>query len=72
MWTTGYLQDGSDIIIQVYKYSDVMVVQETSTEENIEAFAEVFSGHSVPKRIRSGNGPPFNGRDSHLLMRYHK
>ena len=42
----------------------------TSAEDNIQVFSKVFSRHSIPKRLHSDNGAPFNGKDSHLLQKY--
>ena len=47
--------------------SKVTIINGTSTEQNIKAFTDVFTRHGVPEVIRSNNGPPFNGNDSHLL-----
>ena len=52
------------------RYPEVAVVKSTSAEDNIQAFAEVFSRHGIPRRLHSENGTPFNGKDSHLLQKY--
>ena len=45
-------------------------VKRTSTEGNIDAFKEVFTRHGAPRVLRTNNGPPFNGKGSHLLKLY--
>ena len=50
----------------------VIGVKGTSADNNIEAFSQVFARHGVPRLLRSDNGAPFNGRESHLLARYLK
>ena len=71
----GPTQEGNHILVIIdglTRYPEVVVVKGTSAEDNIHAFSEVFSRHGLPKRLRSDNGPPFNGKDSHLLQRYFK
>ena len=46
------------------------IVKSTSTDDNIQAFTEIFSRHGIPDRLHSDNGAPFNGKDSHLLQQY--
>ena len=68
----GPTQFGDHILVVMdglTRYPEAVVVQGTSAEDNIHAFSKIFSRHGVQK-FYSDNGPPFNGRDSHLLQQY--
>ena len=54
----------------ITRYTEVAVVKGPSAKDKIQAFAELFSRHGVPRRLHSNNGAPFNGKDSHLLQKY--
>ena len=41
-------------------------------EANKAAFEEVFARHKNPAEICSDNGPPFNGKDDHILQEYYR
>ena len=69
----GPTQDGWHILVVfdgLTRYPKVVVVKSTSADDNIKAFAEIFSRHGVPDRLHTDNGAPFNGKDSHLLQHY--
>ena len=38
----------------------------------MEALDEIFARHGTPRVLRSDNGAPFNGKESHLLKLYLK
>ena len=66
----GPTQDGHHILVIIdglTRYPEVSVVKGMGAEDNIQAFSEVFSRHSVPRRLHSDNSALFNGKDSHLL-----
>ena len=78
-WSTLYTdhwgptRDNKHILVVIdatTKYPEAVQVKGTSAENNIQAFSDIFSRHGVPKFIRSDNGAPFNGKDSHLLQVY--
>ena len=52
------------------RHPEVNIVKGTSANDNIQAFAEIFSGHGVPDKLHSANGAPFKGEDSHRLQQY--
>ena len=54
------------------KYPEVVRIQGPSTDDNIDGYVQVFARHGVPRLLRSDNGAPFNGKESHLLTRYLK
>ena len=54
------------------KYPEVIRVKGTSADDNLDGFAQVFARHGVPRLLRSDNGAPFNGKESHLLTKYLK
>ena len=58
------------IIDYLTKYPVVKRVPSTGGLDNIIAFDEVFKMLGYPKVLRSDNGAPFNGTDSHNLQRY--
>lgn len=60
------------VIDELSRYPEVEVVKSTGAEENIEAFDNIFARHGFCKQLKTDNGPPFNGKDSHLLQRYFK
>ena len=69
----GPTRDGKHILVIIdalTRYVEVMVVDGTSAEANIHAFSEVFSRHGFPVKLHSDGGPPFNGKDTHLLQQY--
>ena len=69
----GPTRDGLHILVVIdglTRYPKVAIIKGTSADDNIQAFAENFSGHGVPNRLHSDNGAPFNGKDSHLLQQY--
>ena len=69
----GPSQDGQHILVVIdglTRYPKVVVSKSTSADDNILAFAEIFSRHGVPNRLHSSNGAPFNGKDSRLLQQY--
>ena len=69
----GPSQDGQHILVVIdglTRYPEVVVSKSTSADDNILAFAEIFSRHGVPNRLHSNNGAPFNGKDSRLLQQY--
>ena len=81
LWETVYVdhwgptRDGEHMLVFIdafSKYPEVIGVMGTSADDNIEAFAQVFARHGVPRLLRSDNGAPFNGKESHLLTRYLK
>ena len=66
----GPLPDGSQrhiLVIQDYltKYPEAVVVKNTAAEANIKALEEVFGRHGYPSKLRTDNGPPWNGNESH-------
>ena len=46
------------------------MVSGTGADANIEAFGEVFSRHGFRDTLKTDNGPPLNGMESHLLEQY--
>ena len=58
------------VIDQLTKYLEVATVKSTSAKDNIPIFDQVFKRHGYPRSLLSDNGPPFNGRDTHLFQRY--
>ena len=69
----GPTQDGLHILVVIdslTRYPEVVVVKGTSTDDNFQAFTEIFRRHGVPDRLHSDNNAPFNGKDSHLLQQY--
>ena len=60
------------VIDELSRYPEVIVVKGTGAEENIEAFDSIFSRHGYCERLKTDNGPPFNGNENHLLQRYFK
>ena len=78
-WSTLYAdhwgptQDGLHLLVVIdglTRYPEVAVVNGTGADDNIRAFADIFSRHGVPKRLHSNNGAPFNGKGSHQLQQY--
>ena len=78
-WTKVYCDhwgptaDGKHMLVFIdalSRYPEVITVRGTSAEDNILAFAEVFARHGYPQYLHSDNGPPFNGKESHLLQQY--
>ena len=72
-WSTLYAdhwgptQDGLHLLVVIdglTRYPEVAVVNGTGADDNIRAFADIFSRHGVPKRLHSDNGAPFNGKGS--------
>ena len=58
------------IIDALTRYPEVITVKGTSAHDNIHAFAEAFARHGTPQVLRSDNGAPFNGNDTHLLQKW--
>ena len=79
LWETVYVdhwgptREGEHMLVFIdafSKYPEVLRVKGTSADDNIDGFAQVFARHGVPRLIRSDNGAPFNGKESHLLTKY--
>ena len=71
----GPTKDGSHILVVIdtlTRYPEVEVVKGTGADNNIHAFSRIFTRHGYPRILHSDNGPPFNGKESHLLQRYFK
>ena len=73
----GPLPDGSGrhiLVLQDYltKYPEALVVKNTAAEANIRALEEVFGRHGYPIKMRTDNGPPWNGVESHAMQQYLK
>lgn len=49
-----------------------MILNSTGANDNIEAFDRIFSRHGYYETLKSDNGPPFNGKESHQLQQYFK
>ena len=60
------------VIDELSRYPEVAVVKGTGAEQNIEAFESIFSRHGYCERLKTDNGPPFNGKENHLLQEYFK
>ena len=60
------------VIDELSRYPEVAVVRSTGAEENIEAFDQIFSRHGYCESLKTDNGPPFNGKENHLLQQYFK
>ena len=60
------------VIENLSRYPEVAVVRGTGAEDNIEAFDNIFTRHGYCKTLKTDNGPPFNGKESHLLQKYFK
>ena len=58
------------VIDNLSRYPEVEVVRGTGGEENIEAFDNIFTRHGYCKTLKTDNGPPFNGKESHVLQKY--
>ena len=78
-WSTIYADhwgptpDRRHILVMIdalTRYPEVVTVEGTSAEDNIHGFAEAFARHGIPHILRSDNGPPFNGTDTHLLQQW--
>ena len=78
-WSTIYADhwgptpDGRHILVMIdalTRYPEVIAVKGTSADANIHGFAEAFARHGIPHILRSDNGPPFNGIDTHLLQQW--
>ena len=57
----GPTQDGLHLLVVIdglTRYPEVAIVKGTGTDDNIRAFADIFSRHGVPKRLHSDNGCP--------------
>ena len=60
------------VIDELSQYPEVEVGKNTGTEDNIEAFDNIFARHVYCKGLKSDNEPHFNGNDIHLLQKYCK
>ena len=69
----GPTPDGKHILVvidELTRYPEVAVVSSTSADANIEAFDNIFCRHGYPDKLKTDGGPPFNGKESHLLKEY--
>lgn len=60
------------VVDELSRYPEIVVVSNTNAEENIEAFNNIFARHGCFQRLKTDNGPPFNGKENHLFERYFK
>ena len=69
----GPTADGKYILLvidQLTRYPKVAIVNGTGADANIAALDEIFAHHVFCRSLRSDNGPPFNGHESHKLQQY--
>ena len=50
------------------KFPDVEIVTSTSAKACIPKLDCIFATHGIPKKIKTDNGPPFNGNDFKRYM----
>ena len=60
------------VIDELSRYPEVEIVKGTSSDANIKAFDNIFARHGFCDTLKTDNGPPFNGTDSHELKQYFK
>ena len=60
--TGEYLLVATD---EASRYLEVEVIKSTSAKEVKPALEKLFAAHGVPEKIKSDNGPPFNGAEFH-------
>ena len=60
------------VVDELSRYPEIVVVSSTNAKENIEAFNNIFARHGCCQRLKTDNGPPFNGKENHLFERYFK
>ena len=71
----GPTADGKYLLVvidELSRYPEVAVVKGTGAEDNVEAFDNIFARHGYCKKLKTDNGPPFNGKENHTLQRYFK
>ena len=52
------------VVIDLYsRYPEVDIVKSTSAQAIIPKLDRIFATHGLPKKVKSDNGPPFNGSD---------
>ena len=69
----GPLPDGKYLLVVIdefSRYPEVEVVKGTSAEANIPALDSMFARHGFCKRLKTDGGPPFNGKENHILQQY--
>ena len=71
----GPTADGTYLLVvidELSRYPEVAVVKGTGAEHNIQAFDDIFTRHGYCERLKTDNGPPFNGKEHHKLQEYFK
>ena len=71
----GPTADGKYLLVivdELSRYPEVAIVNSTSADDNIEAFDSILSRHGFCESLKTDNGPPFNGKESHQLQQYFK
>ena len=69
----GPLPDGKYLLVVIdefSRYPEVAIVKGTSAEANIPALDNMFARHGFCKRLKTDGGPPFNGKENHILQQY--
>ena len=58
------------VVIDLYsRYPEVDIVKSTSAQAIIPKLDRIFATHGLPKKVKSDNGPPFNGSDIRRFLR---
>ena len=68
----GPTSDGKYLLVvidELSRYPEVAIVSSTGADANIAALDEIFARHGFCKILKSDNGPPFNGQESHELQK---
>ena len=69
----GPLSSGEYLLVVVDEYSRYPVVEltrSTSGEAVIPVLDKVFSTHGIPETVKTDGGPPFNGHDFQMYLRW--
>ena len=56
------------VIDEYSRFPVVEIVTTTAADKVIPLFHKIFATHGIPEKVKSDNGPPFNGEDMRMYM----
>ena len=57
------------VLIDIYsKFPEIEIVNSTEAKACIPKMDKIFATHGIPAKLKSDNGPPFNGKEFENYM----